>query len=350
MVNYPCSFELEIEFEAYHLYDLCELCLPIIEEVGLPSIKNWEIPLDSDPRSEGLEEKLVELRAQKERGDEDAPHLSYFVLGEGGENQGSDLVLRLRYYKHKKSQAAGECGLHIYIHKHNTIEQIQDFIDRAVEFCRKVLDRAEVYDVILYRSSGRSYIPNAPLVDDDYQMFFIDPSKIEKYYDDLEVIWDFYWDIEGEYGDRYLVGRCLDMHKYCDNLRYRSEIIDYQWDLIRAAKPGTIKFFSPNPHPSEMDVYKSGEPRLNQVGYITEIKTLEYACYVEPYEHIQGWEIFKIWNLLQDGCTRDGTEIETIRVVFMFKEMAEREKRPLLEAGAKVIYMDSQSQDVEITE
>lgn len=50
------------------------------------------------------------------------------------------------------------------------------------------------------------------------------------------------------------------------------------------------------------------------------------------------------------GCLNDGREVKAVRVVFMYKEIAEREKRPLLEAGVKVIYLTAENQKVEITE
>ena len=67
-------------------------------------------------------------------------------------------------------------------------------------------------------------------------------------------------------------------------------------------------------------------------------------------QYIQGWEIFKIWIMLNKGQMKDGKEVETVRVVFVDKEKAEREKQPLLEGGAKVIYMNEKGKEVEIRE
>ena len=49
MRNYPSSLQLRIRLKTDNLYELCQLCLPIINEVDLPSIKTWEIPMDSNP-------------------------------------------------------------------------------------------------------------------------------------------------------------------------------------------------------------------------------------------------------------------------------------------------------------
>lgn len=67
-------------------------------------------------------------------------------------------------------------------------------------------------------------------------------------------------------------------------------------------------------------------------------------------QYIQGWEIFKIWIMLNKGQMKDGKEVKSVKVVFVNKEKAEREKKPLLEAGAKVIYMNEKGEEVEIRE
>ena len=54
--------------------------------------------------------------------------------------------------------------------------------------------------------------------------------------------------------------------------------------------------------------------------------------------------------MLNKGQMKDGKEVKSVRVVFVDKEKAEREKRPLLEAGAKVIYMNEKEEKIEIRE
>lgn len=77
---------------------------------------------------------------------------------------------------------------------------------------------------------------------------------------------------------------------------------------------------------------------------------VEFTCCVESDEHIQGWEIYELRQWIIEGTLQDATEIKGIRVVFPDQQMAEQEKRPLLDIGAKVIYLNSLSEDVEITQ
>ena len=354
MANYPDSFELEVRLKANNLYELCQLCLPIIKEVGLPSIKKWRIPSDDDPRLEGLEERLIELRKQIETADEDEygneeiPYLSRFVLEEGTQyRRGDNIVLRLSYYDDRESYWAGKCGLDLYIKKHHTIEDIQKFVDCAVNFTRKLIERASVYYLDLTRGSLDSLTSNMA-VKDRLQMIFVTQKQIEERFDHPEVFWNAGWDIKEQYGDRYLLGRCLDMHKYFDDYSYLAHILLDQWNMVRASKPGWTKFYHAQPEESEL--FYSGEPRLNLSNYREESKTLEYSCDLKEEENIQGWEIFKIWIILNKGEMKDGKEVKSVRVVFVDKEKAEQEKRPLLEAGVKVIYMKEKGEDVEIRE
>ena len=349
MANYPGSLELEVRLKANNLYELCQLCLPIINEVGLPTIKTWEIPIDSTPQSKGLEKRLIKLKKQIEKMDEseEAPYLSYFVLEEDTKYGGNNMVLMLCYYDDRESYCAGKCGLHLYIEKHHTIEDIQKFVDSAVNFVRKLIERGSVHYLDLTRTSTDSLTPNM-LVRDRRQMIFFTQKQIEEGFDRPEVFWNGGWDIKEQYGDRFLLGRCLDMHKYFDDYSYLSHILLDQWNMVRASKPGWTKFYHAQPEESEL--FYSGEPRLNIANYYEETKTLEYSCNLKEDQYIQGWEIFKIWIMLNKGQMKDGREVKSVRVAFTDKETAKREKRPLLEAGAKVIYMNEKGGEIEIRE
>ena len=352
MANYPDSFELEVRLETNNLYELCQLCLPIVSEAKLPTIKKWKIPSDDDPRSEGLEERLIDLKKQIDAADkyedEELPYISHFILEESKKDKDSySMMLSLCYYDSFEKHENGHCNLYLYIEKHHTIEDIQKFVDRAVNFTRKLIERASVSSVSLYRGSTDAITPNI-LVDDERQMMFVNQKQIESRFDRPEVFWNAGWDIKEQYGDRYLLGRCLDMHKYFDDYSYLSHILFDQWNMVRASKPGWTKFYHAQPEESEL--FYSGEPRLNIANYYEDSKTLEYSCNLKGDQYIQGWEIFKIWIMLNKGQMKDEREVKSVRVAFTDKETAEREKRPLLEAGAKVIYMNEKGEEVEIRE
>lgn len=348
MLNYPGSFSLEIRLEINNFYELCQLCLPIIKEVELPSIKKWQIPLDNIPQSEGLEEKLIKLHTKITVEDENEDlYLSKFILEEDEKHARNNIVLRLCYYYNFEKHKNGHCELDFYIEKYHTVDDVQNFIDSTVNFTRRLLERTNVSYVNLNRSITDSLTPNM-LVRDRRQMIFVTQKQIEERFDRPGVFWNAGWDIKEQYGDHFLLGRCLDMHKYFDDYSYLSEILLDQWNMVRASKPGWTKFYHAQPEESEL--FYSGEARLNLANYREESKTVEYSCDVKEDQYIQGWEIFKIWIMLNKGQMKDGKEVKSVRVVFVDKEKAEREKRPLLEAGGKVIYMNEKGEEVEIRE
>ena len=73
-----------------------------------------------------------------------------------------------------------------------------------------------------------------------------------------------------------------------------------------------------------------------------------FGVLVEIDEHVPGWEVYDIANLFWEGKLADGREIEQVRIVFPNREMAEREKRPLKDVGAKVCYEDENGELLEI--
>jgi hypothetical protein len=73
---------------------------------------------------------------------------------------------------------------------------------------------------------------------------------------------------------------------------------------------------------------------------------VEFSCSVEPDEHIRGYEIYYLRELVRRKQSRDGTPITSVRVVFYEQEMAEREKRPLLDVGVHVYYQHPDTGDL----
>jgi hypothetical protein len=337
MLLYPDSLDLDMRLQGNSLSELCQLCLPKLVEVGLPPIKEWEIPMNTSRQSQGLEQKLEELRANTD--DKDAPVTSHFILGD-------DIAL---YIDRRREQASvWNCSLNLFVKNHHTSEDLQSFLNSAVDFCKQLLRQTQVYNAVLRRQGGGGdFIPTVPVANKKTHLVLTTNSEVEQSYDQAEVFWKAGWSSIEEYGAKYLLLRGMNA---IENLSFLSEVLPHQWDMARTAKPGLIKYYRPNPQPEEMEIFNAGEPRLNRVGYVKTEQLVEYTCYVEPDEHIQGWEIYKIRDLIKAGSLEDGRKVDGVRIVFPNCEMAEREKRPLLDVGAKVFYLNTSGEDVEITE
>jgi hypothetical protein len=108
------------------------------------------------------------------------------------------------------------------------------------------------------------------------------------------------------------------------------------WHLARAAKPGVVKYGGP---PRRLlELYQASTGRLELVGYNPLAALAEYTCWVEEDEHLAGWEIDALHRMAREGKTSTGLPLRITRVVFAERAQAEREKRPLLDGGIKVIY------------
>ncbi|MBZ0121825.1 MAG: hypothetical protein K8H88_32835, partial [Sandaracinaceae bacterium] len=145
------------------------------------------------------------------------------------------------------------------------------------------------------------------------------------------------------YGDVALCVRALDA---ADGPTLLERIQDSQWALVRAAKPGRTKYWFPRPTDREKPIYRRGERHLQVVGHDPRTGLMELSCVLGPGEHIQGWEIDDLRFAIHSKRIKRRKLTET-RVVFLDREAAEREKRPLLDIGARVFVQEAQG-DVEI--
>ncbi len=90
---------------------------------------------------------------------------------------------------------------------------------------------------------------------------------------------------------------------------------------------------------------------MRTVGYDATTKTMEFTAFVEPDRHITPHEIFMLRDIVEIKEFDDDGEllpVETVRVVFPNLEMAEQEKRPLIDSGAVVIYLDFNGKDMQL--
>ena len=121
--------------------------------------------------------------------------------------------------------------------------------------------------------------------------------------------------------------------------------------MARAAKAGETGYDDPEILPEEEAIFRSGPARLEFVGYSADEKQIEYSCVIGEGQHIQGWEVYALRQIVTTGQTPDGkAPVETVRVVFLEEWMAQSEKRPLLDVGCKPFYYAADGALHEITD
>lgn len=196
-------------------------------------------------------------------------------------------------------------------------------------------------------NGGVLCLPDVPIASINAHILAIPPERPDLGYDYPERFLNAGWRKDAAGGMLFLE-RGL---KATSNTAYLKEILHHQWAMARAAKPHQTSYYWPKVEANERKLFRSGDPALELVGYVVSEKTVEFSCVLESLDqHLQGWEIYDIFALLHEKKTADGDPVEAVRVVFFAPWMAEQEKRPLLDIGARVYYQAEDGGLIEVTE
>ncbi len=177
MLLYPDSLDLCVILLGNSIPELCELIFPLLLHVGLPQIKEWEIPLNSGMRSQGLKQKLEQLCTITN--DINIPIQSKFAL----EDQ---IVL----YIDKRTDTINvwNCDLFFFIKKHHTYEELQAFLNSAIELCRQLLHQTHIYSAKIKRQGGCGrFCPTVPIVGKTNHLILTTKPEVEQSYDNPDV-------------------------------------------------------------------------------------------------------------------------------------------------------------------
>jgi hypothetical protein len=175
------------------------------------------------------------------------------------------------------------------------------------------------------------------------------------------------WDRVERVGDQRVCIRALDK---LDVEQWLAATFETTMHLARLAKPKRTRYLPPgNVRPAFaawweygdlIDEEKAGYPALTFTGYDPTTRTVEYAGFCTDTRVSQGGpdprhvlirEIHSVRALVKAKKDPDGRPVDTVRIVFMEEWMARRERRPLLDAGARVFFMDRNTgKDVEVTD
>jgi hypothetical protein len=299
------------------------LCKDAIEGAHTLSLKEWTIPFDGHMRQEEFAHALRELKSGPKDSARDIDAKLDFGNG----------IIATVYTNERLGKLQYGLRLRLEIEGDNAAAVIA-FFRLALETSRFLLGAGCLISVSLVPDVGASAVPDVPIAHVNTRLLVTTGRKVEASYDDPDAFWKAGWELVETLGEQHLLARGLGVASSPD---YLAEIIPHQWAMARAAKPGLTKYFLPQVLPEE-EAYRAGKPRLRIVGHKAPENVLEFSCVLEPGQHIQGWEIFDLWSVIQEGTLPDERKVETVRVVFLDRWAAEQEKRPLLDIGAKVYY------------
>ena len=193
---------------------------------------------------------------------------------------------------------------------------------------------------------GVTCLPRFKLVGHTSYLVATRPENLADAFGDAErVVRDGGW-TKRDFGGVWLLTRALDAET---NVEVLAAMRDGQWAMARLARAGVADYYHIDPPTEEaVPIFYVGEARVLAVGYLPDTRTAAYSCAIGEGEHIHGWEILHLRQLVRDGETPGGDPVERVSVLFPDRASAEREKRPLLDVGVIVEYYDEGGERVEL--
>ena len=198
---------------------------------------------------------------------------------------------------------------------------------------RAFCDRFDVRNAHVRRVAS-TYVPRAPQGWDERPVMVVARRDVEAGYADPGPYWRS-WDTRDELGDdRVLVTRALDV---LDERDYKRAVYPRIWELVHAARPGTCtRFGVADLWPQDLPHFDEGEGFLRQLGYDARDQSIEFTAVVPDGEHLRPREIMLWARHLSNGRLPAGELLSRVKFTFVDAAMADREKRPLLDAGIEV--------------
>ena len=222
-------------------------------------------------------------------------------------------------------------------------------IDVSVRVLRSLMSAGLVTSAWIERGSGDSEIlPQLPLADTRTHAIAATDAEVTEHYDDVEAFWSC-WDAVERIGEYRLATRAIDAVHPADFL---DAVQDGHRAMARLAKPGAARYYRVSLRSEdEREVYLArGESRLRPVAYFDADARADFSCVLGAGEHIAGWEIdgLRDWIHVREALP-DGSPLREVRVMFTYEQQARSERRPLLDVGARVFYLDEGGSLVEFT-
>jgi hypothetical protein len=198
-------------------------------------------------------------------------------------------------------------------------------------------------------SSMTSFVPLPPIAVANHAVLVTDAQVADAYYDP-EAFWKV-WDVE-PLGAWKLCTRALDE---IDEYRWLAYTFESTMALVRAARPGLSKYGVAYWEPEtaiwwEFGDYqdeKGGYPALAPGDYDEATRTYDMIGFItktplekggEEPRHVLVREIHYVRDMVRSKRDAARRPVEAVRITFLEEWMARQERRPLLDAGARVYF------------
>ncbi|WP_419694230.1 hypothetical protein ACN2CC_26490 [Mesorhizobium muleiense] len=315
----------------------------VIEAVRVPSslaLTRWQGPDRASGTSQDIDAAISSLPDTVEAAGDGPVYLEFDTKG--------SMIGSIKFRPRTEDGPFSSANLRWVPEQRDTVQAMVAFQHRCLSLCMELLREFVVYSAELRPEAAKALcVPEVPLVSGNSHIAVTNLAEAAELYDNPDAFWNAGWEIAEEQNEQRLLARDMDV---LGGPEYLERIIDHQWAMARAAKPGETIYDTPDVHPEEAKTFNRGEPRLQSVGYSENEQLLEYSCVLEKGEHVQGWEVYALLAIIQQGRSAEGWPVKTVRIVFLEQWMAEEEKRPLLDIGCHVWHYDGDGELKEIVE
>lgn len=233
---------------------------------------------------------------------------------------------------------------------------VEQWLHLLVDLARSVVEAPGFVRAQVHRGSlATPDFPLFPPLAGANHLVTVTDAGVAEAYDRPDAFWHAWDEIEA-HGDIKVCVRALDQ---VGELEWLGRTFEDSMEMARAARPGKTRFCRPVVSEwmgpwwefGDPQREKAGEPVLSPVGYDPATRTVEYSGFVPPGQHVLIQEIQNLRVLLRKKKDPGGRSVDAVRVVFFDEAMARAEKRPLLDIGVRVYFMDPATGGlVELTE
>lgn len=325
MARSPEQIFARLSFAGLRASELCEAALSALTPPW-PAVTRWSAPLGGEPGSGPLLAALADPAIAKQEtllwflG----PKLRFTAMEL---EDGAELSLRIR------DTAPGRCK--------RWLAAVEALLARLLEA------GTAASGTVQWWGPGMVCLPELPVVERRTWMVVTDEPALRSGFGDAERAL-----AAGAWETRRVRGHLLlkrAMHAET-NVAMLDAIHDGHWAMARLAQPGLTRYRLPTVEPEEAPIFFRGEHRVRAAGYHPEDRIVVYACHLEPDEHVRGWEVYSLRRIVADKQLPTGEPVDDVQVVFPTRAVAEREKRPLLDAGVFVVYHDEYGRMAQLDE
>lgn len=337
----PSAISFDCEVVGGDFRQFVELVFESLKATGFPPVSAWRSANQRHGDSPSLMSAVERLPRSPRGAGANADYLQFDL--------GAYSFGNVSFHPDWDGRGLSTLNLQIVFEEASGDSELLHFQQRCLDLCKRLLLKCEVYSADLLADGGGALcIPDVALVASNSHVAVTNKDEVEARYDDPDAFWGAGWEVAARHDGQTLLTREMNL---LVGPKYLKRIIEHQWAMARAAKAGETGYDDPEILPEEDSIFHAGPARLEYVGYSAADKLIEYSCVLSEGQHIQGWEVFALREIVKTGRTPDGkAPVEAVRVVFLEEWMARSEKRPLLDVGCKVFYYAADGELAEMLE